>query len=162
MTGPRGGEIPGRGTWPADLAQTNPALFHNIDPNRDAEPVAEGVLIAHLRRDIKGCSCGTWGSDHGNLGQSHAGHLLAELCRAGLTLVRAPRQDGPPMTDGLRDDLARWEFARHAPARYWGSGALDSAHAAAYEAADELLALVRAPREDGPPDDRRADRPRHR
>jgi hypothetical protein len=45
------------------------------------------VLAAHRKADIKGCSCGRWGSDHGHLGQSHAGHLLAELRAAGLDVV---------------------------------------------------------------------------
>ena len=53
----------------------------------EVEETAQRVLIAHQRRDIKGCLCGTWGSDHGHLGQSHAGHLLAELRAAGLDLV---------------------------------------------------------------------------
>jgi hypothetical protein len=53
----------------------------------DTERRVELVLVNHQRRDIKGCSCGRWGSDHGHLGQSHAGHLLAELRAAGLDVV---------------------------------------------------------------------------
>lgn len=51
------------------------------------EQRTQAVLIAHQRRDITGCLCGKWGSNHGHMGQSHAGHLIAELERAGLTIV---------------------------------------------------------------------------
>jgi hypothetical protein len=53
----------------------------------EIEQRAELVLIAHQRRDIRGCTCGTWGSDHGHLGQSHPGHVLERLRAAGLHLV---------------------------------------------------------------------------
>lgn len=52
------------------------------------EQTVEWVLAYHQRRDIKNCSCGQWGSDHGHLGQSHALHVLAELRAAGLEVVR--------------------------------------------------------------------------
>lgn len=46
---------------------------------------AHEVLVAHQRRDIGSCICG-WGVDTGNVGQSHAGHVIDEINRAGLTL----------------------------------------------------------------------------
>jgi hypothetical protein len=49
-----------------------------------------------------------------------------------------------PVDGEQRERVARWEFARHAPVRYWGTGTLPDAEAAAYEAADELLALLGA------------------
>jgi hypothetical protein len=56
-----------------------------------AERRAEDVLIQHQRRDIKGCTCGEWGSDHGHIGQSHTAHIIAELRKAGLVIVEARR-----------------------------------------------------------------------
>lgn len=57
-----------------------------LSPLTGPEAAAHQVLIHHQRRDIKGCSCGQWGSDHGHMGQSHGVHLIEELSRAGLTL----------------------------------------------------------------------------
>ncbi len=34
------------------------------------------VIDAHHRKDIKGCMCGKWGSDHGDLGKSHSVHVV--------------------------------------------------------------------------------------
>jgi hypothetical protein len=52
------------------------------------EEIAQQVLATHQRRDIKSCSCGTWGSDHGHMGQSHGLHVLDQLRAVGLELVR--------------------------------------------------------------------------
>ena len=56
-----------------------------------AESRAHDVLLAHQRRDIKGCTCGQWGSDHGHAGQSHIAHVIVELRRAGLLLIEGRR-----------------------------------------------------------------------
>lgn len=53
--------------------------------------LAETVLVTHQRRDIRGCTCGKWGSDHGHMGQSHPGHVIDELERAGIRLVEVPK-----------------------------------------------------------------------
>lgn len=57
-------------------------------PIADTDEIAQRVLVEHQRRDIKGCSCDTWGSDHGHLGQSHGQHVLDQLRAAGVELVR--------------------------------------------------------------------------
>jgi hypothetical protein len=44
-----------------------------------ADVSAEVILIAHQRRDIRGCICG-WSE----LGKSHPGHQVAMLREAGL------------------------------------------------------------------------------
>jgi hypothetical protein len=49
------------------------------------------VLLHHQRRDIKGCTCGEWGSDHGHMGQSHTAHVVAELRKVGLVIIEARR-----------------------------------------------------------------------
>lgn len=53
----------------------------------DDEIEAELVLINHQRTSIRGCGCG-WAE----LGKSHPAHVLAELRRAGLRLVRMARE----------------------------------------------------------------------
>lgn len=55
----------------------------------EVEIIAAAVLIQHQRRDIKGCSCGRWGSDHGHIGRSHPDHVIEQLRAAGIRLVTA-------------------------------------------------------------------------
>jgi hypothetical protein len=65
-----------------------------VRPDPDTRPMARtpeerahDVLLAHQRRDIKGCTCGRWGSEHGQMGRSHTWHVLAELRAAGLRII---------------------------------------------------------------------------
>lgn len=44
------------------------------------------VLVAHQRKDAGSCLCG-WGVDTGDLGRSHADHVLDEFERAGWAVV---------------------------------------------------------------------------
>lgn len=55
----------------------------------DPEARAQLILVEHQRRDIKGCTCGQWGSDHGHMGRSHTGHVIEQLHAAGLRIVSA-------------------------------------------------------------------------
>lgn len=80
---------------PIRAGETDPVTGHVWDGLRwrvpqdpRVEQIVQRVLIEHQRRDIKGCGCGRWGSDHGNLGESHGAHVLAELRAAGLEVVR--------------------------------------------------------------------------
>jgi hypothetical protein len=53
-----------------------------------ADEAAEAILLAHLKRDIRGCMCG-WSE----LGKSHPGHQVAMLREAAL-LNDAPVEEG--------------------------------------------------------------------
>ena len=44
------------------------------------------VLVLHRKEDIKNCSCGEWGVDHGNAGQLHAEHIIEELRKVGIVV----------------------------------------------------------------------------
>lgn len=74
------------------------------EERHDPRQVLIDVLLRHQKRDIKSCDCGTWGSDHGHLGQSHAKHVadraLAALAAAGLTVVEVARTETQYGRDG--------------------------------------------------------------
>lgn len=73
-----------------------PAERHN-----DPRQVLIDTLDRHQKRDIKSCDCGTWGSDHGHLGQRHSVHVadvaLAELAASGLWIWSKPDAAGRGM-----------------------------------------------------------------
>lgn len=52
------------------------------------EELAEAILVAHQRRDIRGCLCG-WSE----LGKSHARHQVAMLREAGVLMVRLAAEE---------------------------------------------------------------------
>lgn len=53
------------------------------------DQAAEAVLLAHLKRDIKGCTCG-WAE----LGRLHQTHQVAMLREAGLLADALPAAGG--------------------------------------------------------------------
>lgn len=53
------------------------------------DEIAEAILVAHQRHDIRGCLCG-WSE----LGKSHPRHQVAMLREAGL-LKDAPAENAP-------------------------------------------------------------------
>lgn len=62
------------------------------DPHIPGMPIAQRVLIYHQRRDIGSCQCG-WGVNSGDLGKSHAAHVLSVL-----------RED-PDVIDGMAEAM---------------------------------------------------------
>lgn len=64
-----------------DLQSQRVASSHVLSTAVDA--VAHGVLVLHQRYDIGSCLCG-WGTERGQLGKSHAVHVVSELRRAGV------------------------------------------------------------------------------
>lgn len=89
------------GVEPSRPARDFPCCADNKHPAHVAPPeerhddprrVLIDALDGHQKRDIKSCDCGTFGSDHGHLGQRHSVHVadvvLAELKANGFEVVR--------------------------------------------------------------------------
>lgn len=85
------------------------------DPHLPDMPIAQRVLIYHQRRDIGFCNCG-WGVDSGDLGKSHAAHVLSVL-----------RED-PDVVDGMAEAMTGFRLdAVHAEdAESWRQCARDA------------------------------------
>lgn len=95
----------------------------------DPRQVLIDALLRHQKRDIKSCDCGTWGSDHGHLGQRHSVHVadvqLAELAAAGYTVVKVAETGtglGAQTLDGtVRPRAYTWGYkATHQRDEWYG------------------------------------------
>jgi hypothetical protein len=63
-----------------------------VDAVVTPDETAAQVLIAHQRRDIGSCRCG-WGEATGDLGRSHAAHIIDRLHAAGLLITAGVGED---------------------------------------------------------------------